>query len=130
MAPDNEWPGPIFAITLFAEDLGASKEFYQRAFGLPVVFEDENSAVFRIGETLINLLEVSAAPELVAPAPVAGPEAGARSLLTIQVPDVEALAAELEGRGVTLLNGPMLRPWGPRTASFADPSGHIWEIAS
>ena len=31
--------------------------------------------------------------------------------------------------GVDLLNGPMNRPWGVRTASFADPGGHIWEIA-
>ena len=31
--------------------------------------------------------------------------------------------------GVTLLNGPMDRPWGIRTASFSDPGGHIWEIA-
>jgi len=28
-------------------------------------------------------------------------------------------------RGVALLNGPMNRPWGVRTASFADPGGHI-----
>ncbi|MDQ3782600.1 MAG: VOC family protein, partial [Actinomycetota bacterium] len=28
-----------------------------------------------------------------------------------------------------LLNGPVDRPWGVRTASFRDPAGHIWEIA-
>ena len=39
------------------------------------------------------------------------------------------LDAELARRGVTLLNGPMDRPWGVRTASFVDPGGHIWEIA-
>jgi lactoylglutathione lyase len=31
--------------------------------------------------------------------------------------------------GVQLLNGPIDRPWGVRTASFKDPAGHIWEIA-
>ncbi len=31
--------------------------------------------------------------------------------------------------GVVLLNGPMDRSWGIRTASFSDPGGHIWEIA-
>jgi uncharacterized glyoxalase superfamily protein PhnB len=30
---------------------------------------------------------------------------------------------------VSLLNGPIDRPWGMRTATFADPDGHIWEIA-
>jgi hypothetical protein len=29
-----------------------------------------------------------------------------------------------------LLNGPMNRPWGVRTASFTDPNGLIWEIAA
>jgi lactoylglutathione lyase len=38
-------------------------------------------------------------------------------------------AAELTARGVELLNGPIDRPWGIRTASFIDPGGHIWEIA-
>jgi len=48
---------------------------------------------------------------------------------TIGVDDVDAMCAELAARGVTLLNGPMDRPWGIRTASFRDPAGHIWEIA-
>ncbi|WP_435808255.1 VOC family protein [Streptomyces antibioticus] len=43
--------------------------------------------------------------------------------------DVDAMCKELTSRGVTLLNGPMDRPWGIRTASFKDPGGHIWEIA-
>jgi lactoylglutathione lyase len=37
---------------------------------------------------------------------------------------------ELAERGVDLLNGPMNREWGMRTASFIDPDGHIWEIAA
>jgi lactoylglutathione lyase len=119
----------IGAITLFTEDLERAKAFYQETFGLPVVFEDGDSAVFNFDDTLINLLRVSAAPELIAPAPVAGPETGSRFQLTIGVDDVDAVCAELARRGVQLLNGPMDRPWGIRTASFTDPAGHIWEIA-
>ena len=119
----------IGAITLFTEDLERSKAFYQETFGLPVVFEDEDSAVFNFDDTLINLLKVSAAPELIAPGTVAGPRAGSRFQLTIGVDDVDAVCAELARRGVQLLNGPMDRPWGIRTASFTDPAGHIWEIA-
>ena len=123
------WPGKISAITLFTEDLAATKRFYQEVFGLPIVFEDENSAVFDFGNTLINLLQVTAAPELIAPATVATPEAGTRAQFTITVDDVDALCTQLTARGVTLLNGPIDRPWGIRTASFRDPGGHIWEIA-
>jgi uncharacterized glyoxalase superfamily protein PhnB len=60
---------------------------------------------------------------------VATREAGSRLQFTIEVDDVDAICAQLAARGVELLNGPMDRPWGPRTASFQDPGGHIWEIA-
>jgi catechol 2,3-dioxygenase-like lactoylglutathione lyase family enzyme len=123
------WPTRIQAITLFVEDLAAAKQFYREIFGLPIAFEDDNSTVFKFGNTLINLLKITEADELIAPAKVAGSEAGSRVVFTIEVEDVDALCAELTARGVALLNGPMDRPWGIRTASFRDPGGHIWEIA-
>jgi len=123
------WPGGIEAITLFVEDLASTRQFYQDAFGLPIEFQDDDSAVFRFGHTLINLLAVTEAPGLIAPAPVASPDAGVRFQFTLSVDDVDAACADLKARGVELLNGPMDRPWGIRTASFRDPAGHIWEIA-
>jgi catechol 2,3-dioxygenase-like lactoylglutathione lyase family enzyme len=123
------WPGPIRAVALFAEDLAATRAFYMDVFGLPLFFEDENSAVFKFGETLMNLLDIKAAPELIEPAGVAASDAGHRFAFTLGVEDVDAMSAELVRRGVTLLNGPMDRPWGLRTASFIDPAGVIWEIA-
>ena len=126
----DTWPGEISAITLFVEDLAATRQFYQEVFGLPVEFADDQSAVFRFGDTLINLLDVTAAPELISPAAVALAEAGSRVQFTITVADVDATCADLARRGVVLLNGPIDRPWGIRTASFRDPGGHIWEIAT
>ena len=123
------WPGEVSAITLFVEDLPAAKQFYIDVFGVPVLFEDDTSVAFRLPNTVINLLQTAAAPELIAPARVAPREAGARLQFTIGVDDVDAMCAELEKRGVELLNGPMDRPWGIRTATFRDPGGHIWEIA-
>ena len=123
------WPGPIAAITLFVEDLTEAKRFYGETFELPVIYEDPNSAVFKFGETLINLLNATEAPSLVAPAQVADREAGVRFQFTLGVDDVDATCERLQARGVELLNGPMERPWGIRTASFRDPGGHIWEIA-
>ncbi len=123
------WPRGISAVTVFVEDLATTKQFYIDVFSLPVIFEDADSTVFRFGGTLINLLTTSAARELIEPAAVASPAAGSRIQFTIDVDDVDAMCAELARRGVTLLNGPMDRPWGIRTASFADPAGHIWEIA-
>ena len=125
----DPWPKGIDAITLFVEDLAAARAFYLEVFGLPLHYEDPNSAVFKFGETVINLLDVREAPGLIAPADVARPDAGARFQFTIGVDDVDAMCETLQERGVELLNGPMDRPWGIRTASFRDPGGHIWEIA-
>ena len=72
------WPRGIAAITLFVEDLAAAKRFYSDVFQLPVIFEDGNSTVFKFDDTLVNLLKVSEAPALVAPATVAKPPAKMR----------------------------------------------------
>ena len=47
------------------EDVAAAKEFYGRVFELPVHWEDENSVVFVFGPTMINLLQVGEAADLV-----------------------------------------------------------------
>jgi catechol 2,3-dioxygenase-like lactoylglutathione lyase family enzyme len=126
----SSWATGIATVTLFVDDLEATKEFYRETFGLPVMFEDDDSAVFRFGATLVNLLDVAAATELVEPAPVAASAAGARAVMTVEVPDVDAVCAVLAQRGMVLLNGPVDRPWGVRTAAFADPAGHVWEVAA
>ena len=124
------WATNLFAVTIFAENLEAMKEFYGRVFDLPCIHGDDESAVYKFGNTMINILTIKNAPELIEPAPVAGPDNGARSMFKVTVDDVDSLYAQLTAKGVKFLNGPMDRRWGPRTAAFADPAGHMWEIAS
>jgi uncharacterized glyoxalase superfamily protein PhnB len=50
-------------------------------------------------------------------------------MFTVKVEDCNKAHAELVAKGIAFLNGPIDRPWGRRTAAFADPSGHVWEIA-
>jgi len=120
----------VAAITLFVDDLDECREFYRTVFGLEPVHVDDSSAAFRFPHTIVNLLAASAAGELIAPAEVGPTETPARVQLTVEVDDVDATCELLHERGVALLNGPIDRPWGIRTASFRDPSGHIWEIGA
>jgi catechol 2,3-dioxygenase-like lactoylglutathione lyase family enzyme len=129
MESRGAWPGVIYAITMFVEDLDAARAFYRDVFQLSALFEDRNSVVFKFGDTAVNLLKISEAPGLVAPARVASPDSGVRYQLTIHVDDVDGTCDRLKQRGVEFLNGPADRPWGVRTASFRDPAGHVWEIA-
>lgn len=116
-------------ITLFVEDLAATKRFYVEVLGTEVLFADDGSAIVKLSNLMINLLHVDNAPELVEPVAVGGPSAGPRALYTIRVDNADAAHAELTARGATFLNGPIDRPWGRRTAAFADPAGNVWEIA-
>lgn len=123
------WPQDISAITFFVDDLEAIKQFYITIFGLPLLFEDNDAAMFKIGTTHIKQLKTRAAEELYDPATVASHATGYRFVLTLPVNDVDGMCTELATRGVKLLNGSVDRPWGVRTASFSDPAGNIWEIA-
>lgn len=116
-------------ITLFVEDLARARAFYKDVFNVMVVFEDESCLVVKLANIMLNLLRATQAPDLVTPASVGGPKAGTRALLTIAVADVDVVCAQLRDHGVELLNGPVDRPWGRRTAAFADPAGHVWEVA-
>lgn len=113
----------VSAITLFVDDLAAARDWYARAFGLPEYFSDDVSCVFQFGDTLINLLQITEAPELIAPATVGDRDAGARSQFTVEVDDLDAAVVALGVAGIPVLNGPIDRPWGVRTAAFADPIG-------
>jgi len=119
----------VGAVTLFVDDPQRSKAFYRDVFGVPTIFEDAASVAFKFENLIVNLLATSAAGELIDPGTVARRDSGARFQLTLWVDDADAACAELATRGVELLNGPLNREWGMRTASFTDPDGHIWEIA-
>ncbi len=119
----------VGAITLFVEDPQRSKSFYEDVFDASVIYEDESSAALKFENLIVNLLATPAARDLIDPGAVAGRETGARFQLTIWVDDADAACADLAKHGVEVLNGPVNREWGMRTASFTDPDGHIWEIA-
>ncbi len=116
-------------ITLFVEDLAAAKKFYESIFAVKTVFEDPNCCVVRLENLMLNLLKISEASELIAPSQVGAASAGARLMFTIKVENVDRVCEQLKKQGVSLINGPIDRPWGRRTAVFIDPAGNNWEIA-
>jgi catechol 2,3-dioxygenase-like lactoylglutathione lyase family enzyme len=119
----------IEVITLFVEDVTETKEFYRDVFGSIVVFEDSNSAVMQFKHILVNLLKQSEATTLVKPIAPGDRSSGVRMLFTIKVENVNTTCTELEQHNIPILSGPKDQPWGRRTATFADPSGNVWEIA-
>jgi catechol 2,3-dioxygenase-like lactoylglutathione lyase family enzyme len=122
-----DWQKEIGAMTLFVPDLDRCKAFYQDVFGLQARCPDQDTAMFRFTNLFVFLHKAAEVPQ---PAAEIGQEAAkGAGQFAIIVDDVDAVCAELGQHGVELISGPADRPWGMRTATFADPAGQIWEIA-
>jgi catechol 2,3-dioxygenase-like lactoylglutathione lyase family enzyme len=122
-----EWEKQISAMTLVVGDLERSKTFYREVFGLPPLDEEEDLAVFGFKNMYVALRKDPAhqppGREVLALA-----QKGLGQF-SIWVENVDAVRAELDEHGVTLISGPADRDWGMRTITFADPDGYIWQIA-
>lgn len=122
-----EWKKEIGAVNLIVGDLDRSKAFYRDVFGLSLLHEDEDTAMFRFAETYFFLQRGAAHRD--------GPTEDARTLaqkgvgqFVVFVDDVDAVSAELEQAGVAAISSPADRDWGMRTLTLADPAGYTWEI--
>jgi catechol 2,3-dioxygenase-like lactoylglutathione lyase family enzyme len=122
------WEKQIGAINLIVRDLEASTAFYRNVFGLPLQFADEDTAAFRFKDTYVFLQRGAAHEDAPASEVLALAEQGVGQFAII-VPDVDAVRAEVTEHGVAVISGPADRDWGMRTMTFADPGGHVWEIA-
>ena len=120
-------PSRIGAITVFAADLAASRDFYRRLLGSEPIFEDADSAAFRTGEAIVNVLQAEAVPGLIAPAERA--PRGVGSVPTLVVEDVDLTVATLSEVGLEPFSGPVDRPWGLRTVNYRDPDGFLWKLS-
>ncbi len=123
----SDWEREIGAITLHVPDLDRATEFYQEVFGLPANGMDPDTTMFRFKNVFVFLHKAATAQ-------VPGQEVRAEAekgvgQFAIIVDDVDAVCAELTARGVQVITGPADRSWGMRTVTFADPGGHIWEVA-
>jgi catechol 2,3-dioxygenase-like lactoylglutathione lyase family enzyme len=123
-----EWEKQIFAINLIVGDLERSKAFYREVFGLAPLDEEEDLAIFRFKDTFVALRH-DPAHQNAPVGEVLGLAQKGVGQFAIVVEDVDAVRAELEEHGVTVISGPADRDWGMRTLTFADPGGYTWGIA-
>ena len=95
-------------------DYPSSLAFYRDDIGLAIAREYGAGTVFYAGQSLIEL------------AGHGGPAAGAPPFpgaLWLQVRDVYATQAELEGRGVAVARAARQEPWGLHEMHVTDPDG-------
>jgi catechol 2,3-dioxygenase-like lactoylglutathione lyase family enzyme len=116
-------PGSI--LTLGSADLDRALAFYRDGLGLPVTRRQGDLVVLDFGDFEFGLYPTPAA---------ASREPGAFKKITLShnVADnaqVRSLLDRAAAAGARILSRPHVATWGGYSASFADPDGHLWEIA-
>lgn len=121
----------ISMITLGVRDLPRAREFYQQGLGLPLKdFDSDEVAFFELNGSWLGLYGWSA---LAGDARVSAAGCGFRGFsLAHNVESIEQVDQLLEqavGAGGTLVKPAQKTDWGGYSGYFADPDGHLWEIA-
>lgn len=119
----------VSLITLGVRDMDRAARFYEELGWQRVESPDGVIAFDLIGQTLGLYPLEALAGEIGVPIDELG-----RGALTLahnlrQKEDVDALVAKAATAGATILKKPCDVFWGGYHGYFADPEGHIWEIA-
>ncbi|MBV9078527.1 MAG: VOC family protein [Methylobacteriaceae bacterium] len=116
-------------LLLIADDVTASRGFYERHFGFTPVFVSKVYAQLMSPEHDGRRFSLAFMPADhpfgVVPQRAA---AGDGLMLTIQSADVNALHARLLADGVPIVHGPRDEPWGQRRFVVRDPGGTYVDV--
>jgi uncharacterized protein len=123
----------VAVITLGVQDLARARRFYGEALGWPIQQEDDNWVCFLLegGSTALALYPWD---ELAEDACVSSDGVGFRGMtLAHNVRSkerVDEVLAEAEHAGGKVVKPAQPTSWGGYGGYFADPEGHLWEVAT
>ncbi|MDA8596797.1 VOC family protein [Candidatus Pacebacteria bacterium] len=118
-------------VTLGVSSIEKSKAFYEDLLGFRSTADsNENIIFYDMDGVTLGLFQREA---LAKDASVEAAGSGFRGVtLAHNEPSeaaVDALFAELREKGVTIVKAPEKVFWGGYSGYFADPDGHLWEVA-
>lgn len=117
-------------ITLGVEDLTRAVEFYEKGLGFPRHGEHEDVAFFALNGTWLGLYGKAALAE---DAGVSAEGNGFNGFAIAHNVDsaeeVDLVVSQALSAGAKLVKQPRKVFWGGYSGYFADPDGHLWEIA-
>src|SRR5437763_374440 len=121
----------IDAVTVGVTDLHRALEFYERGFGFPLEARGGDGATLRLSASAA--LELCPWDALAHRAGMSPESSGFRgftlSYIVADPSGVDDMLARLVAAGGQVAKEPRLAFWG-YSAHVADPSGHLWKIAS
>ena len=118
-------------VRLLVTEYEACYHFYRDTLGLPIGFEDDIYASFKLRDGMIAIYSRPMMAEHIGASdlPVTA-ESQDRFVLQLQVDDIEQTLDQLRAKGVAIVQELTTRPtWGARTAHIRDPDGTLIEIS-
>ena len=120
----------ISMITLGVRDLAVSVQFYEEGLGLPRMDSPPGIAFFTLNGTWLGLYGREALAEDAQVSAEGDGFAGialAHNVHSEQ--EVDEVMVQAVRAGATLVKEPRQVFWGGYSGYFADPDGHLWEVA-
>jgi catechol 2,3-dioxygenase-like lactoylglutathione lyase family enzyme len=117
-------------ITLGVRDLAASVKFYEVGLGFPRMESPPEVAFFTLNGTWLGLYGRDAlARDATVTAEGEGFESFALAHNVESEAEVDEVMSQALAAGATLVKTAQKVDWGGYSGYFADPDGHLWEIA-
>jgi hypothetical protein len=121
----------ISIVTLGVEDLPRAIAFYRDGLALPMINDGEGIAFFQLQGLRLALYrrrELADDAQVADPGPQ--PFSGITLAHNLRSPgDVDALLAHAAAVGGRIVKPAQKVFWGGYSGYFADPDGHLWEVA-
>jgi uncharacterized protein len=117
-------------VTLGVEDFGHALAFYRDGLGLPVETLMDDVAFFRLGGVRLSIYPREALAEgAQVPAEGSGFRGVTLAHNVASKAEVDAVLEEAVRAGARLVKPAQDVFWGGYSVYFADPDGHLWEVA-
>ncbi len=117
-------------VTLGVRDVGRARKFYEGLGFVAAKFESDDIAFFQMGSTILGLYGRQAlADDAGVENSVPGFSGVALAWNARSEKDVDATLDEVVQAGGRLVKAPQKVFWGGYSGYFADPDGHLWEVA-
>ncbi|NNE68787.1 MAG: VOC family protein [Rhodothermales bacterium] len=120
----------ISMITLGVRDLERSIAFYEQGLGFPRMESPPTVAFFTLNGTWLGLYEREAlAEDAQVPSEGSGFNSFTLAHNVTSEAEVDAVVQQAVEAGATRVKSPQKVFWGGYSGYFADPDGHLWEVA-
>lgn len=121
----------ISLVTLGVSDLARARRFYEDGLGWRRGNSDDSVAFYEIPGGIFALWSRAALAEDAGVEDAGGREFGGVALAynTRSKAEVDSVMAEAAQAGAQILRPGQDAFWGGYTGYFADPDGHVWEVA-